>query len=59
MKGRYTPLNELLAGYAKCASTEAILEEQLTAGAAAEPDSSVSLSLSVSLSVTYSWSWTW
>jgi hypothetical protein len=30
MKGRYTPLNELLAGYAKCASTEAILEEQLT-----------------------------
>ncbi|MFD4530455.1 hypothetical protein ACFWP7_42445 [Streptomyces sp. NPDC058470] len=52
-------MNELLAGYANYASTEAILEEQLTAAAEAGPDSSLSLSLSVSLSVTYSWSWTW
>ncbi|MGY5011941.1 hypothetical protein ACWCY6_28290 [Streptomyces sp. 900105755] len=50
-------MDELFAGYANYASTEAILEEQLTAAAEAGPDSSVSLS--VTLSVTYSWSWTW
>ncbi|MFI6055880.1 hypothetical protein ACIBCO_38120 [Streptomyces violascens] len=54
-------MNELFAGYANYASTEAILEEQHTAAAEAGPDSSVSLSLSASVtySVTYSWSWTW
>ncbi|WP_406299695.1 hypothetical protein OG948_31440 [Embleya sp. NBC_00888] len=53
-------MSDLFAGYANYASTEAILEERLSASAGdAGPDSSVSLSLSVTLSVTYSWSWTW
>jgi hypothetical protein len=52
-------MNELFAGYANYASTEAILEERQVAAAGSQPDSSVSVSLSVSLSVTYSWSWTW
>jgi hypothetical protein len=45
-------MNELLAGYANYASTEAILEESQTAMGQAHPDSSVSLTLTVTLSIT-------
>ncbi|WP_446664897.1 hypothetical protein [Flexivirga sp. B27] len=49
-------MNELLAGYASYASTDAILQEHsVRAAAVNEPDSSVS----ASLTVTVSWSWTW
>jgi hypothetical protein len=51
-------MNELLAGYANYASTEAILEEQLTAGAAAEPDSSITITVSASASWTVTFTWT-
>ena len=55
--GEVNNMDELLAGYANYASTEAILEERQVAAATQQPDSSVSLSLT--LSVSWSWSWTW
>lgn len=51
-------MDELLAGYANYSSTEAILQESITAENNASPDS-VSISVSLSLSVSWSWSWTW
>ncbi|MFI6451746.1 signal protein [Streptosporangium amethystogenes] len=49
-------MNELIAGYANYASTEAILQEQQVASRDAE---SISVTVTVSLSVSVSWSWTW
>jgi hypothetical protein len=45
-------MDELLAGYANYASTEAILEERQTAQDHAHPDTSITIT------VTASWSWT-
>ncbi|WP_433500660.1 hypothetical protein ACQP1K_10350 [Sphaerimonospora sp. CA-214678] len=47
-------MNELIAGYANYASTEAILHEQQNA--ALQPGS---VSVTVTLTVTVSWSYSW
>lgn len=53
-------MNELLAGYASYASTDAILQEHsVRAYATTEPDSSVSASASLTVTVSWSWTWSW
>ncbi|MFI6055879.1 hypothetical protein ACIBCO_38115 [Streptomyces violascens] len=51
-------MNELFAGYANYASTEAILEEQLTANGQDAPDSSLTVSVSASWSWSVTFTWT-
>lgn len=48
-------MNELIAGYASYASTEAILHEQ----GARLMDEHGSVTITISLTVTVSWSWSW
>jgi hypothetical protein len=51
-------MNELLAGYASYASTEAILEERQTAQGQNQPDSSITITVSASASWTVTFTWT-
>lgn len=52
-------MTELLAGYASYASTEAIVQERLTAMGSSEPDTGVTFSMSLSGSFSLSWTWSW
>ncbi|WP_283135055.1 hypothetical protein [Rhizohabitans arisaemae] len=49
-------MNELIAGYANYASTEAILQEQPVAS---RDNESLTLTATVSVTVTVSWTWTY
>ncbi|MGY5011940.1 hypothetical protein ACWCY6_28285 [Streptomyces sp. 900105755] len=51
-------MDELFAGYANYASTEAILEEQLTANAGDGAESSLTVTVSASASWTVTFTWT-
>jgi len=52
-------MNELFAGYASYASTEAVLAESFTAGNSPDDQSGISLSVTVTVTISWTYSWTW